>query len=73
MLIHCTPQVLSLQIVFLEALLGLYSLFLEFRVSYKFMDIGIGGLLKVLVYNRLGFDWATAVLAFITLAMVPFP
>lgn len=71
--IHCMPQALWLQIVFLEATLGLYSLFLEFRVSYKIMDIGIGGLLKVLVYNRLGFDRATAVLAFITLALVPFP
>jgi hypothetical protein len=30
-------------------------------------------MLTATVYNRLGFDWATAVLAFISLAMVPFP
>ncbi|KFZ12709.1 hypothetical protein V501_04085 [Pseudogymnoascus sp. VKM F-4519 (FW-2642)] len=30
-------------------------------------------LFGIQMYERLGFDWATAVLAFITLAMVPFP
>ncbi|CZR68648.1 related to multidrug resistant protein [Phialocephala subalpina] len=30
-------------------------------------------LFGIQMYNKLGYDWATAVLAFITLAMVPFP
>jgi hypothetical protein len=30
-------------------------------------------LIFLIVYKKLGYDWATAVLAFITLAMVPFP
>lgn len=72
-----TLQAPLLPTVFLEALLRLSFHYLAFKVSnssYGNEHILGGTLLTVpLVYESLGFDWATAVLAFITLAMVPFP
>ena len=61
--------------VSLDRLLEVFSHFLVYKVriaSFSRLS-SYGSDLQNLVYNRLGYHWATSLLALLTLAMLPFP
>jgi hypothetical protein len=60
-----------------EAALPLHSLSLVSKVSVSFrLEIKVNQVANMLlhtVYEALGYQWATSLLAFLTVAMLPFP
>lgn len=49
------------------------AVFPLFGEQSKSLHVQGDGLLIVAVYNTLGYNWATSLLAFLSLAMSPFP
>lgn len=77
MRIHCMQPVRLVPIALPGVPLQLLSLSLAWRVSHltlvRLFDTIADSYITLLVYHKLGDQWATSLLAFLSLAMAPFP
>jgi hypothetical protein len=72
-IVLCMPQVLSQQTASLEVHSRQLFPYLAFTVRPYLYILLLSCLWVLLVYDKLGYQWATTLLALLSLVMAPFP